>query len=97
MTKKLFVKSFGKKDRLVIDGEVYKMADIEDEDQRIGKIRVEFLDTISSESNNDNDSSDITKVVTSNGFNFLGSVTKESNNDSSDITKVVASNGFDFL
>ena len=71
MTKKLFIKSFGEKDRLVIDGEKYKMADIEDEDQRIGKIRVEFLDSTTSESSNDNDSSDITNVVASNGFDFL--------------------------
>ena len=71
VTKKLFIKSFGKKDRLVIDGEKYKMSDIEDENQRIGKIRVEFLDTTTSDSSNDNDSSDITKVVASNGFDFL--------------------------
>ena len=98
VTKKLFIKSFGNKDRLVIDGEKYKMSDIEDEDQRIGKIRVEFLDTTTSESNNKNNDDD-TKVVASNPFNFLDSTTSESNNDndSSDITSVVNSNGFDFL
>ena len=55
----------------MIDGEKYKMSDIEDENQRIGKIRVEFLDTTTNESIDDNDSDDISIVVASNGFDFL--------------------------
>ena len=55
----------------MIDGEKYKKAAIEDEDQRIGKIRIDFMDATTSESSDDDDSSDITKVVASEGFDFL--------------------------
>ena len=55
----------------MIDGNRYNKSAVEAENQRIGKIRVEFLDSTTSESSNDNDSSDITNVVASNGFDFL--------------------------
>ena len=71
VTKKLVIKNFGERDRIVIDGEKYKKAAVEDEDQRIGKIRIDFMDATTSESTDDDDSSDITKVVASNGFDFL--------------------------
>ena len=71
VTKRLVIKSFGKKDKLVIDGETYYKSDIEDEDRRIGKIRIQFLDTTTNESIDDNDSDDISIVVASNGFDFL--------------------------
>ena len=44
---------------------------IEDEDQRIGKIRVRFLDATTNGSSNNNDSSDLASVIASNGFDFL--------------------------
>ncbi|HCX53326.1 MAG TPA: hypothetical protein DG814_03440, partial [Synechococcus sp. UBA9887] len=62
---------FGQKDKLVIDGETYNQSAIEDEDQRIGKIRVRFLDATTNGSSNNNDSSDLTSVIASNGFDFL--------------------------
>ena len=72
VTKKMVIKNFGKKDKLFIDGEKYKKSAIEDEDQRIGKIRIEFLDATTMDSSEDDDSSDITKVVvSSSGFDFL--------------------------
>ena len=71
VTKKLIIKNFGERDRIVIDGEKYKKSAIEDEDQRIGKIRIDFMDATTSESSDDDDSSDITKVVASEGFDFL--------------------------
>ena len=72
VTKKMVIKNFGKKDKLFIDGEKYKKSAIEDEDQRIGKIRIEFLDATTMGSSEDDDSSDITKVVvSSSGFDFL--------------------------
>ncbi|MFL2506120.1 MAG: tandem-95 repeat protein [Parasynechococcus sp.] len=71
ITKKLVIKSFGQKDKLVIDGETYNKSAIEDEDQRIGKIRVRFLDATTNGSSNNNDSSDLTSVIASNGFDFL--------------------------
>ena len=71
ITKKLVIKNFGQKDKLVIDGETYNKSAIEDEDQRIGKIRVRFLDATTNGSSNNNDSSDLTSVIASNGFDFL--------------------------
>ena len=71
ITKKLVIKNFGQKDKLVIDGETYNKSAIEDEDQRIGKIRVRFLDATTNGSSKDDDSSDLTSVIASNGFDFL--------------------------